>query len=178
MTRLKKIYTNLRKNNFTSILLDVTFFLAMVWVIGLWQTRNLLPSDGETSAPDFSLTAIDGGTYTLADAAGETTLLYFFAPWCSVCNLSAHNLQDIEESDSDLNIWLVAIGYQNIENVQAYVKRHNLTMPVLMGDGKIARDFKIAATPTYYVLDSEGMVKAKSVGYSTEFGMRLRALDF
>ncbi len=178
MTGLKKIYINLRKNKFTSFFLDVTFFLAMVWLIGLWQTRNLLATDGETSAPDFSLTAVDGGTYTLADAAGETTLLYFFAPWCSVCNLSAHNLQDIEEGDSDLNIWLVAIGYDSMEEVEGFVKKHDLTMPVLMGDGKIARDYKIAATPTYYVLDGEGVVKAKSVGYSTEFGMRLRTLDF
>jgi len=47
-------------------------------------------------------------------------------------------------------------------------------MPVLMGDDSTARDWSVRAFPTYYVIDTEGRISSRSVGYSTRLGMWLR----
>ena len=170
------LYHRLRGHWFTSLLLDGAMILIIFVSISLWQTRDLIASDDPMGAPNFTLTALDGKTYTLADARGRKVLLYFFAPWCSVCNLSAHNLKDIYQGGDDVAVYLVAISYGSVQAVQEYVARHQLSMPILLDDGSTASDYRISATPTYYVIDAQGKVAYRSVGYSTELGMRLRML--
>ena len=170
------LYKRLRAHWVPSLLLDGVFAAAIFLTISAWQTRNLLPSGPATVAPAISLTALDGQTYTLEQVRGRKVLLYFFAPWCSVCNLSAHNLEALyADAEGTMAVYLIAIGYRSVEAVSDYRKKHNLTMPILLDDGSVARDYNIAATPTYYVLDEAGHVAHKSVGYSTELGMRLRS---
>ena len=176
-TNLKAAYQRLRSHWLGSLLLDAAMIAVVYLGISAWQTRNLLPVESATVAPAFTLTALDGETYSLAEARGRKVLLYFFAPWCNVCNLSAHNLEDMHRKrGGDLAIYLVAIGYGSVGEVRDYGSRHNLTMPILLDDGSVARNYRIAATPTYYVLDEEGAVLSRSVGYSTGLGMRWRTL--
>ena len=47
-------------------------------------------------------------------------------------------------------------------------------LPVLMGDISTARDWSVRAFPTYYVIDADGRISSRSVGYSTSLGMRFR----
>lgn len=174
---IKVTYRRLRSHWLGSLLLDGAMIAVVFLGISAWQTRNLLSPDEGTGAPAFTLTALDGKTYSLADARGRKVLLYFFAPWCNVCNLSAHNLEDMHrKQDDDLAVVLVAISYGSVGAVRDYAQRHGLTMPILLDDGSVAQDYRIAATPTYYVLDEEGTVLSRSVGYSTEMGMRWRTL--
>lgn len=172
------LYRQLRARWWSSLLLDGAIVLTLFMGISAWQTRNLLPPTALTQAPPFELAALDGTTYSLDQARGVPVLLYFFAPWCGVCNRSAHNLEDLRQArgEAELVIYLVAISYRDVAAVQDYADRHHLTMPILLGDRRIVRDYGIEATPTYYVLDDRGRVKDQSVGYSSELGLRWRTL--
>ena len=171
------LYRRLRSHWASSLLLDGALIAIVFLGVSAWQTRNLLPSGSATAAPAIALTALDGQTYTLEQVRGRKVLLYFFAPWCSVCNLSAHALRSLyDPRDGGTAIYLVAISYGSVEAVREYAQRHRLNMPILLDDGSAARDYRISATPTYYVLDEAGNVARKSVGYSTELGMRWRSL--
>ena len=171
------LYRRLRAHRATSLLLDVAFAAAIFLTISAWQTRNLLPSGADDRPPGFVLPGLDGRSYSLESTLGKPVLLYFFAPWCSVCNLSAHNLESIYDgAEGAIAVYLIAIGYRSVESVAEYREKHNLSMPILLDDGSVARNYNIVATPTYYVLDKAGNVAHKSVGYSTELGMRLRLL--
>lgn len=175
---LSSLYRRVRARWWSSLLLDGAMVLTLFWGITAWQTRHLLPDDGRILAPPFELAALDGTTYSLDQARGVPVLLYFFAPWCGVCNLSAHNLEDLRQArgEAELVIYLVAISYRDVAAVQDYADRHHLTMPILLGDRRIVQDYRIEATPTYYVLDEQGRVKDQSVGYSSELGLRWRTL--
>ncbi|MBA7575058.1 Thiol-disulfide oxidoreductase ResA [subsurface metagenome] len=176
--RIKAAYRRIRSRRWSALILDLGLFAAVFWAITAWQTRHLLPGDQLAQAPGFTLPALDGQTYTLEQALGKPVLLYFFAPWCSVCNLSAHNLRDLRDarSDDELAIYLIASGYGDSTSVRAFAEKHRLTMPILLDNGRVAADYRVEATPTYYVIDAQGRVQDRSVGYSTEWGLRWRTL--
>ena len=69
---------------------------------------------------------------------------------------------------------IIALSWEDIDEVNAFVKQHELTLPVLLGTPDIAQAYQISAFPTYYILDQQGLVIDRSVGYSSEFGLRWR----
>jgi hypothetical protein len=43
-----------------------------------------------------------------------------------------------------------------------------------LGSTQTAKDWNIRAFPTYFVIDAEGNIASRSVGYSTSLGIALR----
>jgi len=69
---------------------------------------------------------------------------------------------------------VVALDWQNADEVREYANRHDLAVPVLLGTRETARDWGISAFPTYYIVDSEQRVTHGDYGYSTLAGLWLR----
>jgi peroxiredoxin len=174
--RLRKNWSKLRKNYWLSLAMDAGLLFLVFVMVSAWQKQDLLPADGGDAAPDFVLADLQGQSHSLQQTRGRETLIYFFAPDCHVCNLSAHNLEALRRArpEDELAIYLVAVGWQQVDEVHEFSKQHQLTIPVLLGDARVSQDYKILVTPTYYVLDSQGRVRERSVGYSSELGLRWR----
>ena len=108
-------------------------------------------------------------------ANGKKTIVYFFAPWCQVCNLSINNLQSIYQSNPELNVIAVALDFVDIDEVKEFTNRHQLTFPIALGNESVKVDFKVEGYPSYYVLNEENVIVARSLGYSSEIGLYLRS---
>jgi peroxiredoxin len=136
----------------------------------------MLPADRQ-AAPELRGVTLAGQPYDLRDAAGEPTLVYFFAPWCKICGASAGNLNRLHRwRDQDaFEVVAVALDWGSTEEVRAYAERHALAMPVLLGDRNLGSLWQIYAYPSYYVLDSQHRVARRDVGYSSQFGLWWRA---
>lgn len=137
-----------------------------------WQTRNLLPADLHT-APALRAPSLGGSSVDVGLIEADVILVYFFAPWCKVCAASSGNLESLRSlrSEDDLAVLLVALDWHTESEVDDYVKRHEITVPVLLGDRKIAHDWNIYAYPTYYILDDRKRVIRRDLGYSTLAGL-------
>jgi len=159
-----------------SLALNVAVFAAFFIAVTAWQSRNMLDAGGET-APRLSGTTLAGAFYDLGNASGRPALVYFFAPWCKVCAASAGNLDRLRRwrDESELEMVAVALSWDAVEEVRAYVERHELDLPVVLGDASVARDWQIYAFPSYYVLDSEHRIARRDVGYSSQLGLMWRA---
>ena len=156
---------------------ELAIVVALVVALHAWRTRDLLPMDERTAAPAFELPLLDGGTVRSADLAGRPTVLYFFAPWCTVCAASAHQLRWFSRLASDrAGVLLIALDWQSAREVEDYVARHGLGLPVALGGASMAATWRIRGYPTYYVLDSERRIAAVDVGVSTVPGLLLRTL--
>lgn len=150
---------------------DLIVLCAIVFAVNAWQSRNMLDADSNMMFDAQLLVSLDGEISTLVNP-DKPTLIYFFAPWCKVCSLSIGNLAYLDEHK--LNIVRVALDYANVEEVQAFANKHNISSQILLGHEGLKQQFKIQGYPTYYILDEQQKVRAKSYGYSTALGLKLR----
>lgn len=165
-------WNKLRSNKALSLALDVALILAVFFAIHAWQTRSL-PVD--EAAPETVLALLDGSGMAAATRPGEAGIVYFFAPWCVYCKTSIDNLDGLVAGGSVTWGTAVALDYADAEEVQEFVDNTGITLPVLMGHGGTAADWSVRGFPTYYVIDAEGRITSRSVGYSTWLGMWVRA---
>ena len=167
---------NKRSQRYRSLLLNTALFVGVFLAVMAYQSRNMLAT-GEQVAPELRGATLDGQPYDLADARPRPALVYFFAPWCKVCAASAGNLDRLRRwrDVSDLEMVAVALDWSSVEEVRAYVERHDLDLPVVLGDANVARNWQIYAFPSYYVLDSQHRIARRDVGYSSQLGLLWRA---
>lgn len=152
--------------------LEIAVALVLLWAFMLWQQRHLIPTD-QIAPPAVELPTLSGDIAPLYQA-NQRTLVYFFAPWCSICKISMPNLQAIQH---EVAVVAVALDYQNVTEVEQFIAGMTLDVPVLLGNTEIRSAFNISAYPTYYLIDAQGRVEAQSLGYSTELGLRFRVAE-
>lgn len=140
--------------------------------ISAFQGRNMLGTD-RIAAPGLQAQTLAGDYFDLSTSAARPTLIYFFAPWCHYCALSSDNLVRLRRlrDEENLRIITVALDWQSVAEVREYVAKHDLNVPVLIGDANTARSWKVYGFPTYYVLDSQHRVAKRDIGYSTQLGL-------
>ena len=152
--------------------------LVLIFVgIYAWQHRDLLETDGSLYAPEFNLVALSGGVESYQPTKSKKpALFYFFAPWCSICHASIENMNTFKEdiAQGRLDVFIIALDWRTKEEVEEFVREHDLPVKVLLGTRKQQLDYSIRAFPTYYVADAEGRLQWGSIGYSTLAGLRLR----
>lgn len=134
----------------------------------------MLSSDTQVSQ-DIVLTSLEGAQVEIK-ANEKPLVLYFFAPWCQICHMSIGNLQAIYEKNNDIDVIAVALDYTAQDEVLRFTQQHQLTFPVVYGNERIKKELMVSGYPSYYVLNKDNTVESKSMGYSTELGIYLRAL--
>ncbi|TKB43729.1 TlpA disulfide reductase family protein [Thalassotalea mangrovi] len=143
------------------------------------REMGMLSSWMKQQAPDFHLTSLHSEQVNLQQMLGkQKTVLYFFAPWCSVCKFSMGNLQSLHDkkASADFKVIAIALDYVDHDEVTDFVKDMELTMPVLFGNQALKQRYQVSAYPSYYVVDNNQQVIHRSMGYSTELGLFLRTL--
>jgi peroxiredoxin len=165
-----------RQGKIRSFLLNAGLIIAVFFGVMAFQQRNMLPADRQV-APDLRGTTLAGEAYDLANAEGQSALVYFFAPWCKICGASAGNLNRMHRwrDPEEFEVVAVALDWESVEDVRAYVERHELAMPVLLADRSVSRQWQIYAYPSYYVLDSQHRIARRDIGYSSQLGLWWRA---
>jgi thiol-disulfide isomerase/thioredoxin len=161
----------LRERRVVRWALDAALVLAIVLAVSLWQTRSHVRG----LAPDFAVATLAGEPVTRSTFAGKPTLLAFWAPWCGVCRANEDNVARLKEwAGERAHVVTVASDYQDADEVRAYVTKHGVGDPVLLGGTATARAFRVQAFPTFYFLDAEGRITGSSVGYTTTAGLAAR----
>lgn len=159
----------------TSLLVNIIILVVVFLGVTTYQQRNLLSAD-HSPAPYFNLPLLNDSEQRMdiAMLKGNTTVVYFFAPWCTICRYSMPNLE-AAISDSDINAIGIALDYKNEQEVAQFIDELKLTMPILLGDKHTQSNYKISAFPTYYVVNEQLQITARSMGYSSELGINLRS---
>lgn len=154
------------------ILPELLIAIVVVFAITLYQGRDLVPA--ATDAPVLEGYAEDG-SHVILSSFQRPTLLYFFAPWCTICKLSMGNLNLLRKF-SDIDIIIVGLDYEKPGQVFDLLKEKGLSdFQIILGDEKTSDLFKIQAFPTYYTIKGNGKVQSSSVGYSPLPGLLVRS---
>lgn len=150
---------------------DIVIMGVVISALFAWQGRNLLDDDGTVVIPEQNFVTLQGDVFSL-QKSNKKTVMYFFAPWCSICRYSISNLSIIDESE--YNVVRVALDYSSTEEVQQFIDGVGVSGTVLMGNNVHKDVFNINAYPTYYVLDEALQVVANDMGYSSTLGIKMR----
>ncbi|WP_053043263.1 TlpA disulfide reductase family protein [Thalassomonas actiniarum] len=158
-----------------SLAIQFVVFFAIFQGASMLRETSMLPRSTELSEQAPVLPTLMDETISLK-SQGKKTVLYFFAPWCTICHASISNLQSIYQDNDDLDVIAVALDYANAQEIAEFSAQHRLDFPIALGNEQVKAQFKVQGYPSYYVIDEQNMITAKSMGYSSEIGLYLRAL--
>jgi len=126
----------------------------------------------QTTLTDFS-----GNTKSIGDYSGKGKWLVvmLWASDCTVCNREAHNYQDFYQSHlvkKDASVLGISLdGVKNRKAAQAFIDRHNIKFPNLLGDAGSIVDMYQAltgsewvGTPSFMVYTPDGKLLGAQAG--------------
>ena len=171
IAKLKAGWKKLRSHFWLSLLLDVVLIIAVFALISMWQTRNL-PDEEHT--PPLEAVWLDERSADSVTVEGQVGVIYFFAPWCFYCRTSIDNLDELVASEKLAWARVVALEYENLDEVRGFINETGVDLPVLLGNRQTSMDWNIRGFPTYFVIDGKGKIVSRSVGYSTKIGLKTR----
>ena len=169
--KLKTAWKSLRGHFWGSLVVDVCLIILAFFLISMWQTRNL-PDDDHT--PGLEAVWLDDKRAETVMVSGEVGVVYFFAPWCFYCRHSIDNLDRLVADGKLAWARVVALEYGGLDEVWEFINETGVQLPVLLGSAQTTSDWQIRAFPTYFVIDAEGQITSRSVGYSTSLGLETR----
>ena len=157
-----------------SLLIQTVVFVLIFNAVAMLRETSMLETNNDIKPKQYQLKTLAGDEIALS-ANNEKTIVYFFAPWCQVCNFSIGNLQNIYQKNPNLNVIAVALDFVDLDEVKKFTMHHQLTFPVALGNESVKAEYKVQGYPSYYVLDEQNTIVARSLGYSSEIGLYLRS---
>jgi peroxiredoxin len=112
-------------------------------------------------APGFRLPTLGGGEAELSSWRGRVVVLNFWATWCPPCVAEMPSLERLHRALGPEGLAVVTVSTdEDEEAVEAFVRRHGLTLPVLLDPaGRVAAQaYRVSSYPQSFVLDRHGVL--------------------
>jgi thiol-disulfide isomerase/thioredoxin/outer membrane lipoprotein-sorting protein len=131
------------------------------------------PLEGKP-VPAFSVTGLDGTTYSDQSLKGGVYVLDFWATWCGPCVESLPHLDQIYQQMKDQGVKVVAVNQQEPkETVQKFEDDKKLSLTIALDvEGKTSDAFGIQAIPMTVVVGKDGIVRKVFIGAGNEDGIQ------
>lgn len=146
--------------------------LFMRWM--LVMLMGLLLGSGSTWAQAVGdkaklnhLVTFDGNRFDPKSIEGKPTLLYFWASWCPICRKELPVLEKHYQAYKDKGFNVVAVNFRDEESKARAMLESVKPISFVVGriDDNWRADYpQIRGTPTWYLLDKNGVIRKIIVG--------------
>lgn len=120
--------------------------------------------------PKFEVTTVDGTKFTAENAKNKITYLTFFASWCGSCKRELPELNLWHDELAGQGLQIVAVGVDKTQSLsENFVKQFEPKYSVAYDPDAITMGlFDINAMPTSFLIDRQGIVRHREVGFKKE----------
>jgi len=123
------------------------------------------------AAPDFSLSQLDGGSFTLSDHLGKVVFIFTFGNSCSHCIANGPSTESIIYQEFKDDPRFVAVGIDawdgNSAKLSSFRASTGITYPLLMNGSTVVSTYE-SNYDRLIVIDPDGLIQYKSNNNATQ----------
>ncbi|MBS1263173.1 MAG: Thiol-disulfide oxidoreductase ResA [Methanonatronarchaeales archaeon] len=141
-----------------------------VLILALFFSGSLSQVGGDAPvAPDFAAgEVLTGEEHSLSGHRGEWVLIDFSTSWCTTCQRMAPILDRYyqESKPDDVEFLTISNEGDDVESFQEFARENDAGWPHLIDpDSSIYVEYGVQGLPTFVLVDPEGKIRARAVGY-------------
>ena len=121
---------------------------------------GLRPPERRSALSTFSLQAVRGPSWALADQRGNVVLLNFWATWCPPCRHETPDLVTLSQTygPRGLRVAGITMDDEPASVVPAFIDEYRVPYPMLIPGPGFGLAGAIRSLPTTFLLDRQGRV--------------------
>ncbi len=156
----------------------LTLCLCIAWVLLLPHCAKEGRTPFPASAPDFTLKTLDGQEMTLSKLRGRVVLLDFWATWCGPCRESIPHLVHLQKTYQEKGFEVIGMNMDkgDAETVRHFVKSMDIPYIITVTSDEVSRNYGVTALPTTILIDKEGRIRQKFLGFTSEISKQITSL--
>jgi len=119
------------------------------------------------AAPNWVLNDVENKTVALEDLKSKVLMIQFTSVSCGPCKMSIAFLKELatEYSERDFDFVAIESFNRNSSVLQNYQERNLFSYKFLMSTEEVTEKYQIRATPVFYILDENRVVRRIIRGY-------------
>ena len=130
---------------------------------------KLEADDAIRQKADFTLTDLQGKSWTLSALRGKVVLVNFWATWCPPCRKEMPDLNALYQRFKDQGFIILAISDEELDKVQPFIAERQISYPVMLDPGrKVTEQFQVDGIPKSFVYNRQGKLVAQSIDMRTQ----------
>jgi cytochrome c biogenesis protein CcmG/thiol:disulfide interchange protein DsbE len=132
---------------------------------------------GPSLAPEFSLKTLTGEEMSLAKNKGKILLIDFWATWCGPCREAIPHLVHLHKTYRGQGLEVVGLSMDkgDPKTVDHFVESLDIPYPIAIAPEEIARAYGVNGLPTTVLIDKEGQIREKIVGFNTAIAKKIES---
>ena len=123
------------------------------------------------AAPDFTLKDLNDKNISLSDYSGKLVFVNFWATWCPPCRAEVPAFISMYDKYKEQGLEIIGISTDRDGKavVQSFVEKSNVNYPIVMFNMDVISAYGgITGIPTTFIVNPEGKIVNKFVGYPGE----------
>jgi thiol-disulfide isomerase/thioredoxin len=121
---------------------------------------------------------LPGKNIGIGDYRGKLIYVDFWASWCGPCRKSLPILNEIRNQFVNQGFEVVAINVdENLSDALGFLDKYPVDYPVLLDPaGQLPRAYRVKGMPTAYLIDENGKIIYKHMGFKTKDRKKIEKL--
>jgi len=129
---------------------------------------TLEAADRQRQNANFTLTDMEGKSWTLKDLRGQTVLVNFWATWCPPCRKEMPDMEALYQEFKSQGLVILAISDEEAGKAKPFVMEHKFSYPILLDPGrKVNELFQVEGIPKSFLYDRNGRLAAQAMDMRT-----------
>jgi peroxiredoxin len=130
---------------------------------------KLEADDQHRNDVNFTLTDLNGKTWTLKDLHGKVVMVNFWATWCPPCRKEMPDLETLSGRFGSQGLVILGISDEDAATVSPFIAKQGTTYPILLDPGrKVNELFQIEGIPKTFIYGRDGKLAAQSIDMRTQ----------